>query len=158
MSRNLLLPNRFKKIGWFILVPATVLGIILGINDFAAQWWWARVFAIANDGTDSHMLYFGSRLTNMTNTVIGTFFIIGALLVGFSKEKNEDEFIAEIRLSSLLWAVCLNYILLLFAFLLVYGSPFFEVMVYNMFTTILIFIIRFNYLLYRNSKTAPDEK
>jgi len=158
MSRNLLLPHRFKKIGWFIFIPSTVLGIILCINDFDAAWLWARVFAVANDGTEGNTLYFGSRVTNVTNTVIGSFFIIGALLVSFSKEKNEDEFIAEIRLSSLLWAVCVNYILLLVAFLLVYGSPFLEVMVYNMFTTLLIFIIRFNYLLYRNSKTVPDEK
>ena len=90
--------------------------------------------------------------------MVGVPFIIGALLVSFSKEKNEDEFIAEIRLSSLLWAVWVNYILLLVSFLLVYGSPFIEVMVYNMFTTLLIFIVRFNHLLYRNRKTVPDEK
>ena len=53
-------------------------------------------------------------------------FSSGALLVSFSKEKNEDEFITEIRLSSLLWAVCVSYTLLLVAFLFVYGSPFFE--------------------------------
>jgi len=158
MSPKLLLPNKFKKMGWFILIPSTILGIILCINDFGAAWIWTRVFAIANDGTNGNTLYFGVRLSNITDTVIGVPFIIGALLVSFSKEKNEDEFIAELRLSSLLWAVWVNYILLLLAFLLVYGSPFVEVMVYNMFTTLLIFIIRFNYLLYRNSKTVPDEK
>ncbi|TMI78086.1 MAG: hypothetical protein E6H10_17830 [Bacteroidetes bacterium] len=157
-SPHLLLPNKFKKIGWFIFIPSTIFGIILCINDFRAAWIWVRVFAIANDGTDSNILYFGSRLSNVTDTVVGVPFIIGALLVSFSKEKNEDEFIAEIRLSSLLWAVWVNYILLLVSFLLVYGSPFIEVMVYNMFTTLLIFIVRFNYLLYRNRKTVPDEK
>ena len=158
MSPKLLLPNKFKKIGWFIFVPSTILGIILCIKDFGAEWLWARVFAIAYDGTMGTTFYFGSLFTNVTNTIIGSLFIIGALLVSFSKEKNEDEFIAEIRLSSLLWAVCANYILLLLAFLFVYGSPFLEVMIYNMFTTLVIFIIRFNYLLYRNSKTVPDEK
>ncbi len=90
--------------------------------------------------------------------MIGSFFIIGALLVSFSKEKNEDEFIAEIRLSSLLWAVWVSYILLLVAFLIVYGTPFFEIMVYNMFTVLIIFIVRFNYILYKNSKAVSDEK
>src|SRR5438034_604935 len=69
---------------------------------------------------------FSFRNTNITNTIVGAGFLIGALLVSFSKEKNEDEFIAEIRLSSLLWAVCVSYTLLLVAFLFVYGSPFFE--------------------------------
>jgi hypothetical protein len=158
MSSKLLLPNKYKKIGWFILVPSTILGVILAYNEFGADWLSARVFAIANDGKEGHYLYLSFRNANITNTVIGAFFIIGALMVSFSKEKNEDEFIAEIRLSSLLWAVWVSYILLLIAFLLVYGSPFLDVMVYNMFTVLVIFIVRFNYILYKNSKPVPDEK
>lgn len=158
MSTKLLLPNRYKKIGWAILIPATILGLLLAYNEFGAEWFWAKVFSIANEGTESHYKYFSFRYTNITNTVIGSLFIIGALMVSFSKEKNEDEFIAELRLSSLLWAVCVSYILLLIAFMLVYGTPFLDVMVYNMFTVLIIFIIRFNYLMYKNSKTATDEK
>ena len=116
------------------------------------------VFAIANDGINDNYKYFTVKDANITNTLIGSLFIIGAMLVSFSKEKNEDEFIAEIRLSSLLWAVCVSYILLLVAFLFVYGSPFLDVMVYNMFTVLIIFIIRFNYILHKNTKTGADEK
>jgi hypothetical protein len=158
MSSRLLLPNLYKKIGWFVLIPSTILGILLVYQEFGADWLWARVFAIANDGKDGKYLYLSSRYTNITNTVIGALFIMGAMLVSFSKEKNEDEFIAEIRLSSLLWAVWVSYILLLIAFLFVYGSPFLDVMVYNMFTVLIIFIIRFNYILYKNAKTVSVEK
>ena len=158
MTSTLLLPNMYKRIGWVILIPATILGLILAFNEFGAGWIWAKVFAIANEGTDLHYQYFVFRYTNITNTVIGSLFIIGALLVSFSQEKNEDEFIAEIRLSSLLWAVWVSYVLLLIAFLLVYGTPFLDIMVYNMFTVLIIFIVRFNYILYKNSKAVSDEK
>ncbi len=158
MKTKLLLPNRYKTIGWFILIPATILGLILVYNEFGTDWLWGKVFAIAADGTFGNNKYFSFTNTNITNTVIGSLFIIGAMLVSFSKEKTEDEFIAELRLSSLLWAVCVSYILLLIAFVLVYGTPFLDVMVYNMFTVLIIFIIRFNYLMYRNSKTVSDEK
>ena len=158
MANKLLLPNRFKKIGWAILVPSTILGIILCINEFGESWFRAKVFAIAIDGEHENYKYFSLAYTNITNTVIGVCFIIGAMLVSFSKEKYEDEFIAEIRLSSLLWAVFVSHVLLLLAFLFVYGSPFLDVMVYNMFTVLIIFIGRFNYILYTNSKTVPDEK
>ena len=158
MSTKLLLPNRYKKLGWIILIPATLAGIILAYNEFAAAWLWAKVFAVATDGANEHYKYFSIDRANITNTVIGTLFIIGAMLVGFTKEKNEDEFIAELRLSSLLWAVCVSYLLLLIAFIFVYGSPFLDVMVYNMFTILIIFITRFNYLMYKNSKTVADEK
>lgn len=158
MHTKLLLPNRYKKIGWVILIPATILGLILVYYEFSEDWLWANVFSIANDGTEGRYKYFFVRNTNITNTVIGSLFIIGAMFVSFSKEKNEDEYIANLRLSSLLWAVWVSYILLLAAFLLVYGTPFLDVMVYNMFTVLIIFITRFNYLMYKNSKAATHEK
>ncbi|WP_462255315.1 hypothetical protein [Ferruginibacter sp.] len=158
MTTQLLLSHRYKKIGWFIFIPATILGLILASGRFDTTWIRARVFAIANDGSALHSEYFNFADTDITNTVIGALFIIGAMLVSFSKEKNEDEFIANVRLSSLLWAVCVNYILLLFCFVFVYGTSFLSIMLYNMFTVLIIFIIRFNYLMYKNSKRAFDEK
>jgi hypothetical protein len=158
MSTKLLLPNSYKKIGWFILIPATIAGLVLRYKDFDANWIHAKVFAIVSDGFLENSKYFGLIDTNITNTVVGSLFIIGAMLVSFSKEKNEDEFIAGLRLSSLLWAVCVSYLLLLLAFLFVYGTPFLDVMLYNMFTVLIIFIVRFNYILFRNAKAVPDEK
>ena len=158
MQTKLLLPNRYKKIGWFILIPATMAGLVLSYYNFDATWMQAKVFAIASDGFSTNARYFGLVDTNITNTVVGSLFITGAMLVSFSKEKNEDEFIAGLRSSSLLWAVCVNYLLLLLAFLLVYGMPFLDVMLYNMFTVLIIFIVRFNFILYRNAKAVSDEK
>lgn len=158
MSNKLLLPNRFKNIGWIIFIPSVIIGIIQASTEFNGEWLHTKVFAIANGDVLDTYRYFSVSYANVTNTVIGVCFIIGAMLVSFSKEKNEDEFIAEIRLSSLLWAVFVSYLLLLVAFIFVYGSPFLDVMVYNMFTVLLIFIIRFNYILYKNAKTVADEK
>ena len=158
MAMKLLLSHRYKKIGWLILIPAAILGLISVYEGFNRNWFQTKVFAIANDNSTLDSQYFNFALTNITNTVFGVLFIIGAMLVSFSKEKNEDEFIANVRLSSLLWAVCVNYILLLICFVFVYGTPFLSVMLYNMFTVLIIFIIRFNYLLYKNSKRAFDEK
>lgn len=158
MATKLLLSHRYKKIGWLILIPAAILGLISVYEGFNRNWFQTKVFTIANDNSTLDSQYFNFALTNITNTVFGVLFIIGAMLVSFSKEKNEDEFIANVRLSSLLWAVCVNYILLLICFVFVYGTPFLSVMLYNMFTVLIIFIIRFNYLLYKNSKRAFDEK
>lgn len=151
MKSTLLLPNKFKKIGWFILIPATILGCIICTKEFSAEWLHLKTFVLATDAAFDHYKYFKITQVNFTNTLIGSAFIIGALLVSFSKEKNEDEYINEIRLSSLLWAVLVSYLLLLIAFLFVYGTPFLDVMVYNMFTILIIFITRFNYLMYKNS-------
>jgi LPXTG cell wall anchor motif len=95
---------------------------------------------------------------NLTNTIVGVLFIVGALFVGFSRKKSEDEFIANIRISSLFWAVLLNYTLWLVAFMSIYDLGFLQVMIYKMFTALGLFIIRFNYILYKNAKSIADEK
>ena len=158
MSNKLLLPNKYKSIGWFILIPATILGIILIATGFEGLSINAPVFAVFNDSLIGQNASFGFINTNITSTVVGILFIVGAIFVAFSKEKREDEFIANLRLSSLLWAVFVNYILLIFSFAFIYGSAFLNVMIYNMFTVLIIFIARFNYILYKNSKSAADEK
>lgn len=158
MTTKLLLPSKYKTIGWIILVPAAVLGIIISFTGYEVNWLHAKVFAIFNEAVLGKIQYLSFIQTDMTNTVIGILFILGGLLVSFSKEKNEDEYISKLRLSSLLWAVAVNYLLLLLAFVFVYGTVFLNVMIYNMFTVLIIFIIRFNYILFKNSKTVSDEK
>ena len=163
MTKALLLPHRFKKIGWFILVPATILGIILTFGDFDTEWFSTTVFAFFSDEIKSGQFAEGGKLfsfihTNVTNTIVGVFFLVGSLLTAFSREKQEDEYIEKLRLSSLLWAVWVNYLLLLLAFIFVYGFAFLNVMIYNMFTILIIFIARFNYILYLNRKGVADEK
>ena len=158
MSNKLLLPNRFKMIGWFLLIPSTVLGLILSFTDFETLQINTKTFAFFSDEFMGKSHFFSVIETNITSTLVGALFIVGAMFVGFAKEKSEDEFIAKLRLSSLLWAVWVNYILLFLSFVFVYGMSFLSVMLYNMFTVLIIFIIRFNYILYKTSKMASDEE
>lgn len=62
-------------------------------------------------------LIFRSINENRLSSIVGVLFMTGALFVAFSREKTEDEFIAKIRLESLLWATYINYGVLLFCFL-----------------------------------------
>lgn len=159
MSHSLLLPNRYKKIGWCLFVPMLVIGVLVFATNYEATWLHGKVFTIwSGVFADKNAPKKWFIETNLTNTLLGVLFIIGALLVGFSKEKNEDEYIARLRLNALLWAVLINYILLLIAFILVYDLPFFTVMTFNMFTVLLLFIFRFHYLLYRSKMAITDEK
>lgn len=158
MSNKLLLPNKYKLIGWYLLIPTTILGIFLSFTEFESLQINTKVFAIFSDQVFRESKFFSFIETNITSTIIGVIFIIGAMMVGFSKEKREDEFIEKLRLSSLLWAVWVNYILLFLSLIFIYGTAFLTVMIYNMFTVLIIFIIRFNYILYKNSKAVSDEK
>ncbi|MDR2653116.1 MAG: hypothetical protein LBC68_12555 [Prevotellaceae bacterium] len=157
MKKSFLFPHRYKLTGWFVFIPFSILGLYSTlINEITPKWLKLTFFAIAGGGNGED--YFSLVETDMANTIIATFVIIGGLLVAFSREKIEDEYIAELRLSSLQWAVFINYLLLLLCFIFVYNIPFFIVMIYNMFTTLFIFIVRFNYLLLINRKSSRNEK
>ncbi len=70
---------------------------------------------------------------------------------GWGKDELTEEIL--MRAESLMWAVYVNYIILILSFLSVYGEAFFQVMVYNLFTILLFFIGRFNFLMYRHLQT-----
>lgn len=91
MSLQFLLPNKYKKVGWLILIPATIFGIILMFTGFDAMPLTAPVFAIFSNEIFKESNSYGLIHTNITLTATGVLFIVGALLAGFSKEKTEDE-------------------------------------------------------------------
>lgn len=154
MSKSLLLSNKFKKIGWMIFVPSFFTGLYLAVTGVEPDWLRGNMLSVFPSLSNDR--YFTIINVHLINTIVGLLFIAGGLLVGFSKEKNEDEYISRLRLSSLLWAVLVNYALLSVAFVFVYDTAFLSVMVYNMFTVLIIFIIRFNYILFRSNLSHAE--
>ncbi len=157
METRFLLPSKFKRLGWIFIIPSSILGLLIIISDFKLGFLDLKMFTICS-GMPSPFFRFGFDTVNLTGTIIGIIFILGAVMVAFSREKDEDEFISKKRLESFLWATYINYAILLFCFLFFYGSCFLYVMIINMFTLIILFIIRFNYVLYRSSKLLQHEK
>ncbi len=162
MKIQYLLPNKFKKIGWLIFIPVSLLGILwlifeplfeskLDLLEF-------NVFALVSGGILNDTYVFQVIENNILDEFIGVLFIISSIFIAFSKEKTEDEFIAMIRLESLVWATYINYGVLILALIFVYDIPFFWVLVFNMFTTLIFFIIRYNWALNNSKKSIENEK
>jgi hypothetical protein len=101
MKTNYLFPNRFKKIGWLLFIPGIILGIVFLIYESDISLFNISVFAIAEEEILSDATYFSILRNNVLDEITSLLLIIGALLIAFSKEKSEDEFISKIRLESL---------------------------------------------------------
>ena len=157
MKVKYLFPSKFKKIGLVILMPSIIIGLITLILDFEPDFLTFNVPAIFINELFGDMHLLGNIVNNIMNEILGIFTIVGALLVAFSKEKSEDEFISKIRLESLVWAVYINYAVLLISFLLIYNLSFLWVMVFNMFTVLFFFIIRFNWQIIKLKKSDSNE-
>ena len=111
-------------------------------------------FDVLPQSVASQLNYYGYFVNNIA--IIGT--IIGAILATCSREKIEDEMISSIRLNSLLTALYIHYAIIVVASLLVYYLDFLYVMLYGMFTILIIFMVVFRLRIWRMRKEERDEQ
>ncbi|NQY05794.1 MAG: hypothetical protein HRT68_06205 [Flavobacteriaceae bacterium] len=153
MNTQFLLPHKFKKPGWILLIIGVIAGILMNLFEIEADYFGkAKVLAIYSEGFFTEDSFFKIIKNGLLDEIISIFIIIGGILVGFCKTKDEDEFISSLRLSSLVWSVYVNYGILLFAIVFIFDMTFMNVMIYNLFTMLLFFIIRFHILLHKANR------
>jgi hypothetical protein len=145
MDKSFLLPHSWKIIGWIIFALSSLLGVLL-----LAEWIEFSflddipVFAFLDSMIFEDSVSFSLTTTNLADELIALLVITGGLIVSFSSEKIEDEFIARIRLRSMSKAVVFNYFTLAFCILFFYGFAFYTVMIINMFATLYFYVISFH--------------
>lgn len=144
MKQIKLLPHGFRRIGYLLLVPSLLLGLGHMFWEYNIPW-----LEVKGLGEGIMQL---SVSNNLTDEIAAVGLIISLGFIAFSREKVEDEAIQFFRLEALQWAVYANYVVLILGILLVYGTDFFSVMTYNMFTVLIIFILRFRYVLFQYNK------
>lgn len=143
MKTNYLFPNKFKKWGWLLLIPSIVAGCLVMLKNFEPAFLDFKLPAIFINPVLGEKHLIGRVENNILNELAGIFLMISLILIAFSKEKEEDELISKIRLESLVWATYVNYAILLLAMLFIFGLSFLNVLVFNIFTLLAFFIIRF---------------
>ncbi len=159
MKSKYLFSHKLKPLGWILFSIGIVLGIILLINNFDYPDWEVKVFSlIGSNDSFSTTKGFNWSLNNISDEVASILIIVGGILVSFSKTKEEDEYIAKIRMESLIWATYVNYIILVLAIIFVFDMAFFNVMIFNMFTILFFFIIRFHFMLYKTKSLIGNEE
>ncbi len=149
MKTNYLLPNKYKIFGWILFIIGLIVGVILYAFEYETDALNVKVLSIFNQNnlfSSDNEGFFKIIENSILDELAALAIIIGGLIVGFTKEKMEDEFIYKLRKDSLVWAIITNYIILVFTIIFVYDFTFFDVLVFNMFTPLLFFIFRFNFL------------
>lgn len=136
-----LLPNRFRVIGWIISIPSAIVSLY---HLYYQLWRFTPgdYFAIGSELAAAFMLLL----------------MVGLLFVAFSKEKIEDEYITKVRGDSLIWAVIANAVLMAVLALVFYGVMYITVLSLNLYTVLVLFIIKFNIAMSRVRKEACHEK
>lgn len=165
MKKNYLFPHRFKAIGWVITgitLAATIAAFVVSIcYDWHPH---LKMPALFDDDSLGFLSDEGENpgFFKMADCSIFTFILIfmtiGLILVGFSKEKVEDEFVRQLRERSLVWATLVSAAVFLFGTLTIYGMvyTYFAYSIYFIF--LLLFIIKFNVSLHRFNKGGENEE
>lgn len=146
MKKQMLLPHGFKKVGWVILIPTLVLGILMAIDGFNG----VPTFIYAGDLSET--------LRRATHNIALIGILLGIVFIACSRERIEDELIGRIRLSALLVALYANTAVVVVSALAVYELTFLYIMVYNLFTLPLLFLVVFRWKLWRLKKQGEHEK
>jgi len=160
MKKTYLLPNRFKKIGWILALPSLIILVInileiitinfnfcfyglskgVGILDQSSNWRWSL------------------NETNFANTILPIIIVVGLVFISFSKEKNEDEMITQIREKSFVWAIVTSSIIFVIGILFFYGIAYLYFLGNLLYLVFLLFIIKFHIELSRLKKGLKDEE
>lgn len=154
MKPRFLFPHHYKLMGWVIAIPSIILGLFVLFNDFSFDYFTVQLpfkYYFSDtfvQGTSKTNITDEVSVLNFTDEIATIGSITGLILIAFSKVKVEDEYVSKIRLESLQWAVYFNFAMLILATLFVHGMAYFQVIIFNMFTPLVFFIVRFYYILF----------
>ena len=132
-----LFPHAFRPIGWIVLVPTLLLGILLLTGEVSIQ---------------SNTLE-----TILTDTaIIGI--AIGSIFIACSRESIEDEMTSTIRLKALLSSLYTYVALLIIWTLAINGMAYIYVMSASLVILPMIFVVCFRYEMHKYYKIKSDEE
>ena len=162
MKSNYLFPTMCKKIGWVLFVPFAILGIIFLVNSslLPEVKWNPIVLYTGSQLTDHGQIpgeFFKTINDDMKEEIIVWGLAIALSLIAFSREKDEDELVEQLRAKSLVWSLKANVVLLIIATLILYSEYYLTFAWIYMFSVFLLFIIRFEFELYRFRHSSHEE-
>lgn len=146
MKKDFLFPHSCKKWGWILTVPFAALGILLMIDPVNINVFGIRIFSLY----DIMGGYFDELVTVML--------IVGLVLVGFSREREEDEYVTLMRGRALTWAVLVNYAIVIVETLLIYDLAYLTAVFIGIFLTLILFIVKFRISMYKFRKSTSHEE
>lgn len=148
--QKLLLNYKFKYVGLVLLIPSFLIGFIRFYIGKKLEIFDTKVFAIYSYYLEKK--YFVVIENHISEELAGITFLIALLLIAFSKEKTETDITEQVRLRSLIFSFYLNSLFLLFALAFVYGFAFLDMMIINLYSQLIFFILIFRVYLFIKSK------
>lgn len=155
MNKDYLLQYRFKRIGMWMFIPFFTLCFwLLFIDDTLLENLTCPCIAICIGGLGSNE-WFKIETTQIIDEIGMLGLLISLCFISLSKEKDEDEMTAVIRMQSFVWSLWVTAFLLAFGILFLYEFSFVSFSFAAIFFVFLTYIFKFNLTM---KKIRRDEK
>lgn len=157
--KTILFPHSYKRWASIIFYITLIFGAYIWFTETTFEFFEIKVFSLFGDDilikTDVTENIIGNKgfkwiENNVLDELLTIVIIISGLIASFSKEVIEDELIAKKRMHSLTGSLYINYGILILATIFVYELTYFHVMVFHLFSIILVFNLIFRYKLHQH--------
>lgn len=139
------MPNNIRIYGWVILLFGLILGVIRFYFGVKPEFLNIKVFAVYSKYFETN--YFKVIENHVSEELTALLILVGLFVISFTKEKIENESVSAIRYKSFILTFYINTLIIVLSFLFVYGFGFINILVINVFSPFIIYIILSRYFL-----------
>jgi hypothetical protein len=155
MKRSLLLPHSFRLPGYILLLAGSVFGVMRFWFDIKPKFLTMKVFAFYSEYLAEK--YFRFVRDNMSEELVGFLLVLGAWMVAFSRDKDETEEKAALRIRAMYISAYLQMFYLLVCLLTTFGIAYIYMLMMYMILFPATFFIVFRIMAGR-IKTVSDKQ
>lgn len=157
MKKNYLLPHGFKMIGLIMLVPFLAACIWLLLGPCECDWVLVKAPALMTLDLNSTSEWFGITRTDPVNEICMLGLLVSLVFLALSREKDEDEMTAVVRMQSFVWSFWCTAVIMLVAILFVYDYAFLLFAFASVFVCFILYICKFNYEMIKIRRTENEK-
>ena len=150
MKKSYLLPVGFKKAGLWMVVPFFVLSVLClyGVMDHMNL----SFLSVKMPALVDYSGWFTANETNLIDEIAMLGLLTSLVFIGLSRERDEDEMTAHIRMQSFVWSAWATSAVVALGILFVYDIEFVTFMFLAMYLFLMLYIVKFNLAMHRERK------
>lgn len=152
-KKSIFLSYIYKPIGYFLFLVGITWWFIADHFEIVIQ---LPVFAIVSSFISTK--FFTLTQTNFTDEISLMLMLFGCFFAVFSKEKQELPETDTLRNSSIFTALLINQLVLIFSTFFLYGAAFIAVVLINLISLSIIYLVLFNIKTYKYKRKKSLDK
>jgi uncharacterized membrane protein len=152
--RKFLLPPKFKLIGTSLLIIGILFGIIRFIYGIKLSFFDLKWFAVYSKYFETKSLTFLEN--NFGEEIPILFILIGLLFISLAKENIENEITTSKRIFAFVFSFYINSLFIIGAVLFTFGIGFVEMLIFNIFSYWIIYLIVFHFSTYKTKRVIDS--